>query len=136
MIQEDLNFVYSSLLGYKFYVMNAIKNQVQLIGNLGKDVQLLSLDGGRKLAKFTLATNSFYKNKEGEKVQETQWHNCTVWGKKAETMEQMLRKGSEVIVHGKLTYTNYVDKEGIKRYNSEIVVQDFMTLSKKDESPL
>ncbi len=116
--------------------MNAIKNQVQLIGNLGKDVQLLSLDGGRKLAKFTLATNSFYKNKEGEKVQETQWHNCTVWGKKAETMEQMLRKGSEVIVHGKLTYTNYVDKEGIKRYNSEIVVQDFMTLSKKDESPL
>jgi len=115
--------------------MNAIKNQVQLIGNLGKDIDLISLDGGNKLAKFTLATNSFYKNKDGEKVQETQWHNITAWGKKAEIMEQMLKKGSEVIVNGKLTYTNYVDKEGVKRYNSEIVVNDFMTLSKKEQTP-
>jgi len=115
--------------------MNAIKNQVQLIGNLGKDVELISLDNGKKLARFTMATNFFYKNKEGEKVQETQWHNIAAWGKQAETIEQMLKKGSEVIVNGRLTYSNYVDKDGIKRYKSEIVLKDFMTLSKKEEMP-
>jgi len=116
--------------------MNAIKNQVQLIGNLGKDVELVTLESGNKLARITLATNSYYKNKEGEKVQETQWHNLNAWGKKAEAMEKILKKGSELIVNGKLTYTNYVDKEGIKRYNSVIVVNDFMTISKKEETPI
>ncbi len=115
--------------------MNAIKNHVQLIGNLGKDVDLISSDNGKKFARFTMATNSYYKNKEGVKVNDVQWHNIKAFGNQAETMEQILKKGSEVIINGKLAYFNYVDKDGVKRYISEVVVKDFMAISKKEETP-
>ena len=114
--------------------MNALKNKVQLIGNLGMNPEIKELDGGRKVAKFTLATNEIYKNQKGEKVQDTQWHNIVAWGKTASLMEELLTKGKEVLVEGKLTNRSWDDKEGNKRYITEIVTSDFLILTPKGQS--
>lgn len=111
--------------------MNALRNKVQLIGNLGMDPEVKSLDGGKKLAKMSIATNENYKNAKGEKVTETQWHNLIAWGKTAEIVEKFLKKGSEVAVEGKLINRNYTDKEGIKRYVTEIEVSELLMLDSK-----
>lgn len=111
--------------------MSTLRNSVQLIGNLGNDPEIVNLESGRKLAKFSLATNETYKNQQGEKVTETQWHNLVVWGKTAEIAEKYLAKGREVAVNGKLTYRNYEDKNGVKRYITEIVVNDLQLLGAK-----
>lgn len=111
--------------------MNALRNKVQLIGNLGMDPEVKSLDGGKKLAKMSIATNENYKNAKGEKVTETQWHNLIAWGKTAEIVEKFLKKGSEVAVEGKLINRNYIDKEGIKRYVTEIEVSEVLMLDSK-----
>ena len=111
--------------------MNALRNKVQLIGNLGMDPEVKSLDGGKKLAKMSIATNENYKNAKGEKVTETQWHNLIAWGKTAEIVEKFLKKGSEVAVEGKLINRNYTDKEGIKRYVTEIEVSEVLMLDSK-----
>ena len=76
--------------------MNALRNKVQLIGNLGQDPEIVNLDGGKKLAKFSIATSESYKNAEGEKVEDTQWHNIVAWGKTAEIVENYLAKGKQV----------------------------------------
>lgn len=115
--------------------MNSLSNNVQLIGNLGKDPILTTFDNGNKLVKFSLATTDYYKDKSGEKVQDTQWHNLIAWGKIAELMDQILSKGSRVIVQGKLVSRSYDDKEGNKRYVTEIVARDFVSLSKKENMP-
>ena len=112
--------------------MNALRNKVQLIGNLGMDPEVKSLDGGKKLAKVSIATNETYKNAKGERVTETQWHNLIAWGKTAEIVEKFLKKGSEVAVEGKLINRNYTDKEGIKRYVTEIEVSEVLMLGGKD----
>lgn len=106
--------------------MNALRNKVQLIGNLGMDPEVKSLDGGKKLAKMSLATNESYKNAQGEKVTETQWHNLVAWGKTAEIAEKFLNKGSEVVVEGKLIHRNYTDKDGVKRYVTEVEVSELL----------
>ena len=111
--------------------MNALRNKVQLIGNLGMDPEVKSLDGGKKLAKMSIATNENYKNAKGEKVTETQWHNLVAWGKTAEIIERFLKKGSEVAIEGKLINRNYTDKEGIKRYVTEIEVSEVLMLDAK-----
>lgn len=111
--------------------MNALRNKVQLIGNLGMNPEIKTLDGGKKLAKFSLATNENYKNAKGEKVTETQWHNCIAWGKTAEIIEKFLSKGSEVALEGKLINRNYTDKDGIKRYVTEIEVSEILMLDSK-----
>ena len=90
--------------------MNALKNKVQLIGNLGMNPEIKALEGGRKVAKFTLATNEVYKNQKGEKVQDTQWHNIVAWGKTASLMEELLTKGKEVLIEGKLTNRSWEDR--------------------------
>ncbi len=112
--------------------MNALRNKVQLIGNLGMNPEVKELDGGRKVAKFTMATNETYKNQKGERVTDTQWHNVVAWGKTAELMEQLLAKGKEVMVEGKLTSRSYDDKEGNKRYITEVVANDFLLFTPKD----
>ena len=114
--------------------MNVLKNKVQLIGNLGMNPEIKELDGGKKVAKFTLATNEVYKNQKGEKVQDTQWHNIVAWGKTASLMEELLTKGKEVLVEGKLTNRSWDDKEGNKRYITEIVTSDFLILTPKNQS--
>jgi len=110
--------------------MKDLRNRVQLIGNLGMDPEVKSLDGGRKLAKFSVATSQAYTNAKGEKVKDTQWHNVIAWGKLAETAEKYLKKGSEVALEGKIVYRNY-EKDGQTRYMTEIVLNEFMMFSKR-----
>lgn len=110
--------------------MNALRNKVQLIGNLGNDPEIVNLDGGNKLAKFSIATNETYKNAKGEKVTDTQWHNVVAWGKTAEIVENYLTKGNEVAVEGKLNHRSYETKEGEKRYVTEIRCNELLMLGK------
>lgn len=110
--------------------MNALRNQVTLIGNLGSDIELKTFSGDKKLGKVSIATNQYYKNREGELVQETQWHNVIAWGKLAENMSKALKKGDQVMVQGKLTYRNYEDGDGRKHYVTEIVINDFTKMHK------
>ncbi len=111
--------------------MNALRNKVQLIGNLGQDPEVVNLDSGSKLAKFSIATNESYRNTKGEKVTDTQWHNIVVWGKLAEVVEKFLYKGSEVAVEGKLIHRSYETKEGEKRFISEIKCNELLMLGKQ-----
>lgn len=111
--------------------MNNIRNRVQLIGNLGKDVELFNFDSGSKKAILTLATNEYYKNNKGEKVTDTQWHTIVAWGNLAELMASSLEKGNEVVVNGKLTQRSYDDKQGNKRFVTEVVANEFMRVTKK-----
>ena len=110
--------------------MNALKNRVQLIGNLGNDPEIVNLEGGSKLAKFSIATSDTYKNAQGEKVEETQWHTIVAWGKTAEIVENFLIKGKQVAVEGKLTHRSYETKEGEKRYVTEIRCNELLMLGK------
>ena len=110
--------------------MNALKNRVQLIGNLGQDPEIVTLESGSKLAKFSLATSDYYKNAKGEKVEETQWHNIVAWGKTAEIVENYLTKGKQVAVDGKLTHRTYETKEGEKKYFTEIKCNELLMLGK------
>jgi single-strand DNA-binding protein len=111
--------------------MNALRNKVQLIGNLGMDPEIKILESGKKLAKMSMATNETYKNAEGVKVTETQWHNLIAWGKTAEICEKFLKKGGELAIEGKLINRNYTDKDGIKRYVTEVEVNEILMLDSK-----
>ncbi len=111
--------------------MNSIRNQVQLIGHLGKDAELIKFENGSNKVNVTIATSESYKNKNGEKVEETQWHNLIAWGKTAEIMGMYFKKGKQVAVSGKLCHRTYQDKEGKDRNVSEIQVNEFTFLDKK-----
>jgi single-strand DNA-binding protein len=110
--------------------MNALRNKVQLIGNVGNDPEIKIIEGGRKLAKFTIATNEIYYNDKNEKVTDTQWHNVSAWGKVAEIIESFVTKGKEIAVEGKLTHKSYDDKDGVKRYFTEVVANELLLLGK------
>jgi len=112
--------------------MNSLKNRVQLIGHLGGDPEIVQLKNNGKLAKFSLATNDYYKNNEGERVTQTQWHSVVAWGKTAELVETLLVKGAEVAVEGKLMHRDYEDKEGNKKYVTEVQVSELLLLKKKE----
>ncbi len=116
---------------HKTYLMNTLRNKVQLIGNLGKNPEIITLDSGKKLAKFSIATNESYKDSSGEKVTDTQWHNIVAWNKTAEIIEKYLQKGNEVAIEGKLTSRSYETKEGDKRYVTEIVCNELLMLGSK-----
>ena len=111
--------------------MSTLRNKVQLIGNLGNNPEIITLDSGKKLAKFSIATNESYKNSEGEKITDTQWHNVIAWNKTAEIIEKHLEKGNEVAIEGKLTSRSYEDKEGVKKYITEIVCNELLMLGSK-----
>ena len=110
--------------------MNTLRNRVQLIGNLGADPEILALEGGKKLAKFSIATNESYKNQQGEKVTETQWHAVVAWNKTAEIIEKYVVKGKEIILEGKLVTRHYETKTGEKRYVTEVVCTEVVLLGK------
>ena len=114
-----------------FKIMNALKNKVQLIGNLGNAPEVKNTESGKKLAKFSMATNETYRNAKGEKVTETQWHNLIAWGKVADLVEKLLSKGTEVAVEGKLINRNYTDKDGNKKYVTEILVNELLLIGNK-----
>ena len=118
----------------KFKVMNSLKNRVQLIGNLGQDPETKTLENGKKVTKFTLATNDDYKNGDGQKVSETIWHNIVAWNGLADIAGKYLKKGHQVAVEGRIVYRNYEDKKGVTKYITEIVLNEMMMLrSPKDQ---
>ena len=111
--------------------MTNLRNRVQLIGNLGNTPEIKDFEGGKKLAKLSIATNESYRNQKGELVKETQWHNVIAWGKTAKIVEEYLDKGAEVCISGKLTSRSYEDAEGNKKYIPEIVMQDLLMLGNR-----
>lgn len=113
--------------------MNNLRNSVRLIGNLGANPEIKELNSGRKLAKASLATSDKYKDADGNQVTQTQWHNLVAWGKTADFFEKFLEKGIEVAVEGKIINKSYTDKDGSKKYISEINVNEILMLGSKKE---
>ena len=108
--------------------MNALRNRVQLIGHLGQDPEMKTLESGKKVAHFTVATNGGYKNVDGEKIDETVWHNVVAWNGLAETTSRFLKKGKEVCIEGRISYRSYIDKTGLQRSVTEIIATDLVML--------
>jgi len=113
--------------------MNSLRNRVQLIGNLGQDPEIRTLESGKKVAHFTLATNEDYKNGEGQKISETTWHNIVAWNGLADVAGKFLKKGKQVAVEGRLVYRNYEDKKGTTKNVTEIVLDQLMMLATPKE---
>jgi single-strand DNA-binding protein len=109
-------------------------NKAILVGNVGKDPEVRHLEGGISVARFTLATSETYKNKSGELVKNTEWHNIVAWRQLSEVSEKYIRKGSQIYVEGKITNRQYDDKDGNKRYISEIVADNIRLLGRKEDS--
>ena len=114
--------------------MSTLRNKVQLIGNVGNAPEIRNLESGKKVASFSIATNEFYKNSNGEKVQNTQWHSIVAWGKTAEIIENYVDKGKEIAIDGKLTSRSYETQEGEKRNVSELLASEILLLGGKDEN--
>ena len=114
--------------------MSTLKNKVQLIGNVGNVPEITNLESGKKVAKFSIATNESYKDSKGEKVTDTQWHTIVAWGKIAEIVEKYVGKGKEVALEGKLTSRSYETKEGEKRYVTEVVIDEILLLGIKGDN--
>jgi single-strand DNA-binding protein len=113
--------------------MNTLRNKVQLIGNLGANPEIRSFDNGKSVARFSLATTDSYTDSSGKRISETQWHNLVAWGGLAKIAEKYLNKGSEVAVEGKLTHRTYEDKDGNKKYYTEVVLHDIVMLRTRNE---
>ena len=109
-------------------------NKVILVGNLGKDPEVKYLDNGVAVANFSLATTESYKNKEGEKVSQTEWHNIVLWRGLAEVAEKYLKKGASVYIEGKIKTRKWEDKDGNTRYNTEILADNMTMLGGKKDS--
>jgi single-strand DNA-binding protein len=112
----------------KIKIMRNINNRVQLIGNLGMNPEIKSLESGKTMAKLSIATSDSYISKDGEIIKTTQWHNIIAWNKQAELAEKYLSKGQQVCVAGKLNNRSYEDKDGNKQYITEVIVDNFMFL--------
>ncbi|HTO37160.1 MAG TPA: single-stranded DNA-binding protein [Brumimicrobium sp.] len=108
-------------------------NTVQLIGNLGKDPMITQFANNNSVARFSLATNESYQDKNGEWISQATWHNIVAWGKNAERCEKLLKKGTEIMLEGKITNNTYETKEGEKRYNTEIVIRDFYLIEREEK---
>ena len=113
--------------------MKTLNNTVRLIGNLGFDPEVREIAKGRKVARISVATNESYTNAAGEKVTDTQWHTVVAWGQTAEMVERLLRKGSPVMLEGRLVHRSYEAKDGTKRYITEVVMNNFQLLPGKRE---
>ncbi len=112
--------------------MSTLKNKVQLIGNVGQEPTITNLESGKKVARLSLATNENYKNSKGEKQTDTNWHTAIAWGKTADIIEKYVSKGKEIAIEGKLASRSYEDKEGVKRYVTEVVVSEILLLGNTD----
>lgn len=111
--------------------MGIIRNSVQLIGNVGQEPIIAELENGRKVARFSLATNVYFKDSKGEKQKETNWHNIVAWGKTAEIVEKFAAKGKEVAITGKLKSRSYSDNDGIQRFITEVEAREILLLGSK-----
>lgn len=117
--------------------MSNLRNSVRLVGFLGSDPEVKSLANNKKVARVSIATNDFYKNDKGERIEETQWHNLVMWERNAVLAESFLHKGSEISIEGRLISRVYTDKAGVKKFITEVVVNDLMFHGgKKDVQPV
>lgn len=107
-----------------------MKNSVQLIGHVGQEPEIKNLEAGKKVANISIATNDVYYKENGDKVEKTEWHKVTAWGKLAELIEKYVTKGKEIAIEGKLTHRSYDDKDGNKRYITEVIANEILLLSK------
>jgi len=127
------DIISKSMFNINFKVMSTLRNQVQLIGNVCNDPEITNFESGKKVSRFSLATNDYYR-KDGEKIQITEWHNLVAWGKQAELVENYVSKGKEVAVHGKLTYRSYETETGDKKYVTEVIVNEVLFLGTVENS--
>jgi len=118
--------------------MNALRNKVQLIGRLGDKVEIKTLENGKIVGNVNIATNEVYRNAKGEKITETTWTHLVIWGKNAEILEKYTDKGSEIAIEGKLSNRSYTDKNGEKKYVTEVIVNEILLLggSKSEKAAL
>lgn len=107
----------------------SLRNRVTLIGRTGKEVEIHTFESGTKRANVSLATSDFYINQNGEKVEETQWHNLVGYGKIIDILEKYVPKGKEIAIEGKIMYRNYEDKDRVKRQITEIRIEEILLLS-------
>jgi len=112
--------------------MTSLRNNVQLIGRLGNEPEVRTFESGKKMATFSLATNDTYTNAQGEKVDDTQWHNIVVWGKKVDIVESYLKKGNEIAMSGKIINRSY-EKDGEKKYITEITLNELLMMGGKKD---
>ena len=108
--------------------MSTLRNKVQLIGNVGSNPEVKTLENEKKLAKFSLATNESYTNSKGEKVQQTTWHNLVAYGPIVNVIEKHVEKGKQLAVEGKLNYRDYQDKDGQQKSITEIIIDEIVLL--------
>lgn len=113
--------------------MKTLRNQVQLIGNVGQEPTITNLESGKKVARLSLATNEYFR-KDGKKVQQTNWHTLVAWGKQAELIENYVSKGKEIAVQGKLTSRSYETEKGEKRYATEVVIGEILLMGSKEDA--
>lgn len=114
--------------------MSTLRNKVQLIGNVGNAPEIKELENGKNVALFSVATNEFYKNSKGERVQDTQWHQIVAWGKTADLVEKYVGKGREIALEGKLSTRTYKSDSGENRVSTEIVASEILLLGSKQEN--
>ncbi len=122
-----------ALLIFKYFIMSTLKNHVQLIGNVGQEPTITNLESGKKVARFSIATNESYKNNKGEKVQSTDWHTVVAWGKTAEIIENFVGKGKEIAITGKLRTRTYTTDDGNQRYVTEVQAKEVLLLGNKND---
>ncbi|WP_034042961.1 single-stranded DNA-binding protein [Wocania ichthyoenteri] len=108
--------------------MSTLRNKVQLIGHVGQEPTITNLHNGKKVVRLSIATNEHYKDSKGEKQTDTNWHSLVAWGKTADIIEKYVTKGKEIAIEGKLTSRSYEDKDGVKRYVTEVVVSEILLL--------
>lgn len=109
----------------------AYLNQVQLIGAVGNDPEVRTLQGGAKVASFHIATTERYKDRDGNPKEQTEWHNITAWNGKADFVEKYVKKGNNLFISGKLTTRQWTDQSGNKRYTTEVVADNIQMLDRK-----
>ena len=115
--------------------MNQMKNNVQLMGFVGRDPEILSLNGDKQMVKLSLATSDRYLSTTGEYKSDTQWHTAVAWGKTAEFIHQNIKKGNEMAINGRLQYRTFENKNGNKQTVAEIIVSEFVKITKEKELP-
>jgi single-strand DNA-binding protein len=125
--RKETTTKFTTITFIKFYAM---RNKVQLIGHVGQEPEIKTFEGGKKVANLTIATNEVYYKENGDKVENTEWHRVSAWGKTADIIEKYVTKGKEIAIEGKLTHRSYDDKDGNKRYITEVMVNELVLMSK------
>lgn len=137
--RHNINIIRKHTFIKHLFIMNTLRNSVQLTGNIGSELKLSKTKSGASILKFSLATNDYYVTSKGERTKETQWHRIVAWGKQAELMSELLYKGCQMQLRGKLTYNSFEGEDGNMRYFTEIRVVEFMKITKevveREEAP-